>query len=325
MRLLVTGGAGYVGGFTSRLLARAGHDITVVDDLSFGLREAAASTELVVADLTDADATRRVLQRVRPEAVLHFAALKSVAESWKDPERYRRVNVGGTRTLLAAMAEVGTTMLVFSGSCAIYGIPSRLPVDETSPAAPLNPYGQSKWEAEEAIAAAQREWGLQATTLRYFNAAGAELDGSIGERLEGAVNLIPAVMRAALGLAPYVEVFGRNLPTPDGTAIRDYVHVLDLAQGHLDALEYLAAGGASAVVNLGTGRGASVAEVIAAAEAISGVTIPTHDAPARDGDAPAIWADASRARALLGWQVQYGLDAIVRSAWAWHSRAGSRR
>jgi UDP-glucose-4-epimerase GalE len=322
MRLLVTGGAGYVGGFTTRMLLRAGHDVTVIDDLSNGTRRAADGAELIVADITDVTAVRELMARLRPEAVLHFAALKSVAESWEQPERYQQVNVEGTRNLLAAMAEVGTRMMVFSGSCAIYGTPSRLPVDESCDPAPLNPYGRTKLDAEAELAAAERSSGVRSVALRYFNAAGAELDGSIGESLVGAANLVPVVMRTALGLQEQVEIFGRNHPTPDGTAIRDYVHVLDLAEAHLAALDYLAGGGGSAVANLGTGRGASVAQVITLAEAITGRAIPTHDAAARDGDAAAVWADATRARQLLGWQARYEIDDILRSAWAWHSSGG---
>jgi UDP-glucose-4-epimerase GalE len=320
LRLLVTGGAGYIGGFATRLLIREGHQVVVVDDLSSGRRGAVGEAELVVADITDSAAMSRVLGDFVPHAVLHFSALKSVADSWHEPDRYHAVNVLGTRTLLEAMRRAGVSALVYSGSCSIYGLPDALPVVESQPAAPLNPYGESKWLAELEIAKAHDDWGLRYCTLRYFNAGGAAADGSIGESLLGSSNLVPVVMRTALGLAPTVPVFGTDFETADGTAIRDYVHVADLATAHARALEYLMGGGNAAAVNVGTGSGHSVLEVISLAEQVTNRQIPFTDAGRRDGDAPAIWADVTLGQRLLGWRAAHGITDILDSAWRWHSR-----
>jgi UDP-glucose-4-epimerase GalE len=320
MRLLVTGGAGYVGGFTTRMLTRKGHDVTVLDNLEAGRRTAVGAAQFIEADLADPQAVSAAVRHVQPDAVLHFAALKSVADSWRQPERYRAVNVGGTLALLNAMRDAGVPALVYSGSCSIYGLPARLPVDETQPAGPLNPYGQTKWEAEQALAGASREWGLRYCSLRYFNAAGAELDGSFGEPLEKSSNLVPVVMKAALGLTARVPVFGTDYDTPDGTAIRDYVHVLDLADAHDSALAFLTNGGQSTAINVGTGVGHSVLEVVRAVERAIGRPIPIHDEGRRPGDAPRIWADVRRSEQLLGWRATHGLEAIIDSAWQWHSK-----
>jgi UDP-glucose-4-epimerase GalE len=320
MKLLVTGGAGYIGGFTTRLLARNRHDVVVLDDLSSGHRSALDSARLVVADIRDTPKIRRLLLDLRPDAVLHFCALKSVAESWLEPDRYHAVNVLGTRTLLEAMRDAGVSALVFSSSCSIYGLPDVLPVLESQPPAPLNPYGRSKWQAELEIAKAHDDWGLRYCTLRYFNAGGAAADGSIGESLRGSSNLVPVVMRTALGLAPTVPVYGTDFETADGTAIRDYVHVADLATAHARALDYLMDGGNAAAVNVGTGMGHSVLEVISLAEQVTNRQIPYADVGRRDGDAPAIWADVTLGQRLLGWHAAHGIKDILDSAWLWHSR-----
>jgi UDP-glucose-4-epimerase GalE len=325
MRLLVTGGAGYIGGFTTRLLAAAGHEVTVLDNLEAGDARAVGAANLVVGDICDRDATAALLREREVEAVLHFAALKSVAASWHESERYRAVNVGGTRALLDAMADAGVHMLVYSGTCAVYGTPHRLPVDETAPVAPLNPYGATKLQAERLVQLAARRRGLRYCSLRYFNAAGASADGLLGEDPETAVSLVPMVIKAALGQIPFVPVYGTDYPTPDGTAIRDYVHVEDLANAHALALEYLVDGGASEIFNLGTGQGSSIRQVISAAERVAGRPIPVRAEPRRDGDPAAIWADARRANQLLGWRARYGVEEIVASAWRWQaSRLAAR-
>jgi UDP-glucose-4-epimerase GalE len=320
MRVLVTGGAGYIGGFVTRLLRRAGNLVVVIDDLSTGNLSAAADADLIVADLCSEGRVREVLSDHNVDAVIHLAGLKSVAESWVEPNRYHRVNVEGTAALLRAMRDAGVRMLVYSGTCAVYGIPARLPVDEAEPAAPLNPYGETKWRAEEAIRGASSDWGLRHCVLRYFNAAGAETDGSAGESLDRATNLIPVVMKVALGYSPVVPIYGTDYETPDGTAIRDYIHVLDLAEAHVRALDYLSSGGESIALNLGSGRGTSVLELVAAARRVTGRPIQAIAAPRRDGDPPAIWADPSCAASVLGWHAEYGVEQIVETAWRWHSR-----
>ena len=320
MKVLVTGGAGYIGQFVTRALLRQGHHAVVVDNLSTGKRAAIGDADFLQVDITDGTAMRRAMHALGPDAVFHLAAMKSVADSWRQPERYMEVNVQGTAELLRAMADVGAGMLVYSGSCAIYGVPNRLPIDESQPAAPLNPYGETKWLAEQEIARAQNDWGLRCCALRYFNAAGAEMDGSAGEDLEHATNLVPTVMKAALRRIAYVPIYGTDYSTPDGTAIRDYVHVLDLAQAHLDAFKYLESGGESAAMNLGTGIGTSVRGLIETAKQVTGRPIPVREYERRPGDAPAVWADATVARQSLEWQPRYGIDDIVSSAWRWHER-----
>jgi UDP-glucose-4-epimerase GalE len=319
MRVLVTGGAGYIGGFTTRALLDAGHEVTVLDTLDAGRADAVGDASLVIGDFGDRDLVREQLRSRGVEAVMHFAGLKSVAESVLQPDRYLAVNHGGTARLLGAMADAGVDLLIYSGTCGVYGAPDRLPVDETAPIAPINPYAQSKWLAEQEMQRAHREGALRYCALRYFNAAGAALAGTYGEDLAHAPNLVPVVIRTALGMTPYVPVYGTDYPTADGTAVRDYVHVLDLASAHLRALDYLCEEGAPGPLNLGTGKGTSVREVVAAAERASGITIATRDHPRREGDPPAVWADPERARTQLGWIAQHSITQIVETAWRWHS------
>jgi UDP-glucose-4-epimerase GalE len=320
MRILVTGGAGYIGSETARRLVAAGHDVVVFDDLRRGNRAAVGSIPLIVGDVRDPDLVAGTLGRERIEAVIHFAALKSVEESVADPGAYFDVNVGGTLTVLRAMADAGVERFVFSSSCAVYGTPERSPVDETADLRPMNPYGESKLLAERLLPWFETAYGIRAGVLRYFNAAGAADDGEHGEDWSDAQNLIPLVMKVAVGRMPAIGVFGTDHPTPDGSAIRDYIHVGDLADAHRCALEAIDAGGRSLTVNVGTGHGASVLEVIEAARRITGRPIPTEPAPRRVGDPAAIWADTTRSDSLLGWRATRGLDDIIRSAWEWHSR-----
>ena len=320
MRILVTGGAGYIGSETARRFVSAGHDVVVLDDLRRGHREAVERIPLIVGDVRDLDLVTDTLRRQRIEAVVHFAALKSVEESVADPGSYFDVNVGGTLAVLRAMARTGVRRFVFSSSCAVYGMPDRSPVDESAPLRPMNPYGESKLASEQLLPWFESAHGIRSAVLRYFNAAGAADDGAHGEDWSDAQNLIPIVMKVAAGQEPAVRVFGTDHPTPDGSAIRDYIHVGDLAEAHRCALEAIETAEQAVIANVGTGVGASVIEVIEAARRITGRAIPTEPAPRREGDPPAIWADTSNAESVLGWRASHGLDDIIRSAWAWHSR-----
>ena len=317
MRVLVTGGAGYVGSQTTRRLLELGHDPVVLDTLEHGSPAAIPGIDLVRGSVADGPLVRSLLDERRIEAVLHFAAYKSVEESIGQPGRYFANNVSGTVTLLEAMAAAGVGRFVFSSTCAVYGEPPRVPIDEASPTRPENPYGESKLLVERAL-----PWfegvGVRSVSLRYFNAAGAELDGRHGEDWDGAVNLVPVAIRAGLQRGPALHVLGTDYPTPDGTAIRDYVHVLDLADAHIRALDYLADGGASTTLNLGTGVGSSVRQVVDAVEAALGTEVPTVASGRRAGDPAAVWADANRAEAVLGWRARFGLTDIVGSAVRWH-------
>jgi UDP-glucose-4-epimerase GalE len=320
MRALVTGGAGFIGSQTVRELLRRGDVVTVLDDLSTGDRASILDATLVVGSVDDRGAVGEALAQSRPEAVLHFAALKSVEESQVDPGRYFAINVGGTLSVLDAAAAAGVGLFVYSSSCAVYGSPDRTPVDEATPVRPENPYGESKALAERLLPWFESRYGLRFASLRYFNAAGADPSGEFGEDWGSAPNLVPRALRVALGRDRTIDVFGTDYPTSDGTAVRDYIHVVDLALAHLRALDVLASGGESMTLNLGTGRGSSVREVLATIERISGRAVPTREADRRTGDPPAIWADPSAAQRMLGWRARFGLEEIVESAWRWSSR-----
>jgi len=319
--ILVTGGAGYVGSHACKALAAAGYTPVVYDNLGRGHRELVRWGPLEVGDLAHRARLDEVLARHRPEAVMHFAAFAYVGESVQDPALYYRNNVGGTLELVEAMRRAGIKALVFSSTCSTYGVPERMPITEDTPQRPINPYGATKLAIERMLADYDAAYGLRSASLRYFNAAGCDPDGEAGEVHDPETHLIPRVLMAATGELPHVDIFGTDYPTPDGTCLRDYVHVADLAQGHLQALDYLKRGGATLAVNLGTGRGFSVREVIAAASEVTGRRIPVHEAPRRPGDPPVLVADASRARSLLGFQPRYTeLAPIVATAWRWHSR-----
>jgi UDP-arabinose 4-epimerase len=256
--------------------------------------------------------------------VMHFAAFAYVPESVANPALYYRNNLAGSLALLDAMREEGVDRLVFSSSCVVYGIPDSVPIRETTPARPVNPYGETKLAVERALPCYEQAYGLRFVALRYFNAAGADRDCEIGNEHDPETRLIPLVLRAALGLGPPIEIFGNDYPTPDGTAIRDYIHVEDLASAHVRALQYLAAGGASATLNLGTGRGHSVREVVAAVERLAGRPVPRREAPRRAGDPPQLVADAGLARERLAWRPTCSdLDTIVRTALAWETRSAN--
>jgi UDP-glucose-4-epimerase GalE len=318
--ILVTGGAGYIGSHVVRALAPH-HRVIVLDrrPVPEALRQVC---RFEAGDVRDRAALERLFASEPVEGVVHLAGLKSVAESVVAPERYFDNNVHGTVVLLSAMAGAGVRRLIFSSSAAVYGVPSSLPVTEEAPTRPENPYGESKLLVERMLPWFERAHGITSVSLRYFNAAGAAEDGAIGEDWSEAANLVPLVMRAALGASSGVEVFGTDYPTPDGSAIRDYIHVLDLAEAHLLGLRHLLGGGPSLVVNLGTGAGASVLEVIDAVRRIGGVELPVRFGPRRPGDPPEVWADNSRAVEALGWRPRRGLAEIIETAWRWHAGTG---
>ena len=330
MRVLVTGGLGYIGSHSCVELARAGHRLLVVDNLANSkqsvlqrIRELApgAEIEFLRADVRDAAALERVLAGAGIEAVVHFAGLKSVRESVADPERYLDNNVGGAAALLQAMDRHGIGRIVFSSSATVYGVPERLPYPESHRLQPMNPYGESKLRVERLLAqrAAARASFTHAT-LRYFNPIGAHPSGRIGEDPRGVPeNLLPYLARVALGRLPRLRIFGGDYDTADGTGVRDYIHVMDLATGHLAALRYLQEKQHSITANLGTGRGHSVLEVVKAFEKASGRKIPYEITARRPGDLPAYYADASLAASEFGWQPQHGIEDMCRDAWRWQS------
>ena len=319
MKVLVTGGAGYIGSHTAKALARAGHEPLVLDNLSSGHRWAVKWGRLLEWDLSDTDLLPQFIEKEKVEAVLHFAASLLVGESVQQPRKYFWNNVVNTLRLLDAMLESGVKRIVFSSSAAVYGTPQTVPIPEDHPKLPTNPYGETKLAMERALQWYGNAYGLKWIALRYFNAAGADPDGELGENHDPETHLIPLAIKAALGQRPPVDVYGTDYPTPDGTAIRDYIHVADLADAHVRALDYLTAGGESRALNLGTGRGYSVREVIDTVGKIS--PVPFRDAPRRAGDPPALVADAGHAAAVLGWEPQRpGLRAITQDAWNWHSK-----
>ena len=318
MVVLVVGGAGYIGSHAARALKRAGHEAIIFDNLSTGYEFLAAGFELVKADVLDTAALMRVFPRV--DAVMHFAAHAYVGESVADPRKYFRNNVEGGLSLLNAALEAGVKKIIFSSSCAVYGEPAKVPIDEQTPRQPVNPYGVSKAFFEQALEAYDRAYGMRYASLRYFNAAGADENGEIGELHDPETHLIPIALRAAAGLGPELQVFGSDYPTPDGTCIRDYIHVNDLADAHVKALEQLATGHESFAVNLGTGKGSSVKEVISAVGEVTGKRVPHRMAPRRTGDPAALVANPARAQRLLQWKATRGLRDMVATAWNWMER-----
>jgi UDP-glucose-4-epimerase GalE len=315
---MVTGGAGYVGSHACKALQRAGHAVVVFDNLVAGHREAVRYGALVEGDVTDTGAVREALRRHDISAVMHFAAFLDVGESVREPARYYRNNVVGALSVLEAMAGESVRQLVFSCTCATYGEPVETPIRETHPQRPINSYGESKLAVERALPHFERAYGLRWASLRYFNAAGADPDGEIGEDHSPEIHLIPRAIAAALG-GPGLQVFGSDYPTPDGTCLRDYVHVSDLADAHVRALDVIAGTGVSGAYNLGTGRPVSVREVIDAVERTTGLRVPWTPAPRRAGDPSVLYAAPLKAQVELGWDPRFpDLDSIVRTAWDWH-------
>ena len=328
--VFVTGGAGYVGSHCCKAFAEAGWNVVVFDNLSRGWADFVQWGPLIEGDILDPDALSRAITDVRPDAVAHFAALAYVGESVGDPGLYYRTNVCGTLNLLEAMVKADVSRLVFSSTCATYGEPERMPIAEDCPQRPVNPYGWTKLMAERMLADFDRAHGLRSVALRYFNAAGADPDGLIGERHAPETHLLPLAIRAAQPQGDFaLTVFGDDFPTPDGTCVRDYIHVADLASAHLAALEYLEQGGSSIALNLGTGHGHSVREVIETTGHLAGCPVRHSIGPRRAGDPPVLVADPSRAAEVLGWRAKRsGLEVILADALAWHgaeaSRAGAR-
>lgn len=321
MKVLVVGGAGYIGSHMVLRLARAGHEVVVFDNLSSGHADAVLAGTLVRGDLADRAALSALFAAHRFDAVLHFASSIQVGESMRLPARYYANNVGNTVNLIETMVEHGVLRLIFSSTAATYGDPVYTPIDEAHPRQPVNPYGWSKWMVEQILADCDRAHGLRHVALRYFNAAGAHPEGLLGERHDPETHLIPLVVQVATGQRPSIGVFGTDYDTPDGTCIRDYVHVQDLADAHLLALDRLVAGGASAAFNLGNGNGFSIREVIRTVEQVTGRPVAWEDLPRRAGDPPVLVADSGRARAELGWAPRYpALPDIVRHVWLWEQR-----
>lgn len=323
-RVLLTGGAGYVGSQTAKALARAGFEPVILDDLTSGHRWAVRWGPLVEGNLADAELIRRVLAEYRIEAVLHFAASIAAGESVTHPRQYFWNNVVNTFKLLDAMLDGRVKRIVFSSSAAVYGNPRQLPIPEDHPLLPIHPYGETKLMMERALGWYGEAYGLGWAALRYFNAAGADPEGELGEAHDPETHLIPLVLQAALGQRPVVEVYGTDFPTPDGTAVRDYIHVSDLADAHVQALEHLLSNGENIALNLGTGQGHSVREVIQAVERVTKRHVPARDAARRAGDSPALVADPAKAARQLSFRPRYpDLDSIVESAWKWHATRGS--
>lgn len=322
--VLVTGGAGYIGSHLVARLGAAGYSVVTFDNLVYGHRAAVLYGEFVQGDLAQPHDLDAVFTRFPIQAVLHFAAYAYVGESVTDPARYYENNVACTLNLLAAMRRHHVGQLIFSSTCATFGEPVRTPIDEQHPQRPINPYGRTKWMIEQILADYQQAYGLRSIVLRYFNAAGADPRGRIGEQHDPETHLIPLVLQAIQGRRDNLTVFGRDYDTPDGTCIRDYIHVDDLAQAHQLALEQLLQGAPSRAYNLGNGLGYSVQQVIETAQQVTGLTVPVHYGPRRPGDPARLVGDSLRARQELHWQPRYGdLPTILQHAWAWEQRCAN--
>ena len=314
MSVLVAGGAGYIGSHAAHVLRRKGYDVIIYDNLCTGHRALAEGFDLVVGDIADTDKLSSVLQRC--EAVMHFAAHAYVGESVQNPRKYFRNNVTNAIALLDAVADSRVRKFIFSSTCAVYGDPVKVPITEDNPRQPINPYGATKLAFENALEAYSRAYGLKYVSFRYFNAAGADESCAVGELHDPETHLIPLIFEAVKGKRAALEIFGDDYPTNDGTCIRDYIHVTDLAEAHVLGLEYLSKGD-SVTVNLGTGKGSSVHEVVTEVERVTGHKVPTHIGPRRPGDPAELVADPSRAEQILHWKARRSLDTIISSAWTW--------
>ncbi|MDF9833357.1 UDP-glucose 4-epimerase [Ereboglobus sp. PH5-5] len=322
MNVLIAGGAGYIGSHCVRQVAAAGHRPVVIDNLVFGHREAVApDVPFYEANLGDEAAVGKILVDEKIDIVMHFAAYIFVGESVQEPMKYYFNNVVSTLQLLRTMHSKGVKKFVFSSTAATYGIPEKMPITEDSPTNPINPYGQTKLDVEHALHAFARAYGLSAAVFRYFNASGASEDGAIGEDHSPETHLIPLAIGAATGQRPPLKLFGGDYPTPDGTCLRDYIHVDDLSRAHIAAFDKLAEPGKVFTWNLGTGTPVSVLEIIRAVEKVTGKKVPYTIAPRREGDPPALYADSTKAQRELGWKIKYhDIESLVASAWNWHSK-----
>ncbi len=323
--VLVTGGAGYVGSHCCKAFAKAGWRVVTFDNLSRGWADLVKWGDLIEGELNDRAALDSAMSRVRPDAVAHFAAYAYVGESVSDPGLYYRNNTLGTLNLMEAMVAHGVDRMIFSSTCATYGVPERVPMTEDTPQAPINPYGWSKLFVERMLDDFDRAHGLRSVKLRYFNAAGADPDGETGERHEPETHLIPLAIRGMMQDGFELTIFGDDFDTRDGTCVRDYIHVADLAAAHARALDYLDQGGASDAFNLGTGTGTTVREIVEAVEAVSGAPVRQAVGPRRPGDPPALVASAEKAARVLGWTpARSDIETIIRTAWAWHKAEAAR-
>ena len=319
--ILVTGGAGYIGSHACKALAMAGYTPVVLDNLVYGHEWAVKWGPLIHGDIFDRPLLDSIFRQYRPSAVMHFAAFAYVGESVRDPGKYYRNNTSGTLSLLDAMCAHETRRFIFSSTCATYGVPHSLPITEQHPQNPINPYGASKWMIERILQDYDIAHGVKSVCLRYFNAAGADPDGETGEDHDPETHLIPLVLDAAAGLRPHIAVFGTDYPTADGTCVRDYIHVTDLAQAHVLALQALEAGAGSTAYNLGNGQGFSVKQVIDTARNVTGCSVPVKSEARRPGDPAVLIGASDRIRAELGWSPQFAsLDVIINTAWRWHQR-----
>jgi len=315
--ILVVGGAGYIGSHTAHALRRKGHEVIIYDNLSTGYASLADGFELVIGDISDSNKLSPLLARV--DAVMHFAAYAYVGESVENPRKYFQNNVLGSIALLNAVMDSSVRKFIFSSTCAVYGVPVKVPMAEDNPRLPVNPYGSSKLAFEFALESYARAYELRFVAFRYFNASGADENGKIGEMHDPETHLIPAVFEAIKGKRPALQIFGDDYPTPDGTCVRDYIHVSDLAEAHVLGLDCIDKG-ESAALNLGTGQGYSVKEVISTIERVTGRKVPWRMAPRRPGDPPALIADPSRAERVLNWKAKRSLEDIVSTAWKWAER-----
>lgn len=322
MKVLVVGGAGYIGSHMVKMLLFNGHEVLTFDNLSNGYRDAVLGGEFVHGDLADLAALDNVFHQYKPQAVMHFASFIQVGESLRRPDIYYRNNFSNTLNLLDTMVAYEVKHFIFSSTAAVFGEPNYVPIDEVHPNHPVNPYGRSKWMVEQILADYDYAFGLKSVCLRYFNAAGADPDGQLGERHDPETHLIPLILQAASGRRSEIHVFGRDYDTHDGTCVRDYIHIVDLCSAHLLALEYLARGGISEQFNLGNGEGFSVQQVIDTVERVTGRKVNVVDGPRRGGDPARLVADSTRARAKLGWKPVFtDLEAIVQHAWAWERKS----
>ncbi|MDH4197021.1 MAG: UDP-glucose 4-epimerase GalE [Candidatus Aminicenantes bacterium] len=319
--MLVSGGAGYVGSHTAKALAAAGFEVLVFDDFSTGRRELVRGREVIIGDLRNPGEVRDVFRAYEVAAVLHFASRIRVGESFADPRKYYEHNLKTSLNLLGGMLDAGVKACIFSSSAAVYGIPQEIPITETHPLEPISPYGRTKLMIERVLADYGRAFGLRSLSLRYFNASGADPERELGELHEPETHLVPNILLSLLGRRPVLEVYGTDYPTPDGTAIRDYIHVTDLAEAHVLALKAVLDGRAGGAVNLGTNRGYSVLEVIRTAERVTGRQVPYLPKPRREGDPAVLLASRAKAERELGWKPRLSeLETIIRTAWDWHRR-----